>query len=61
MVNQPPTLLTASQLSQQINISAYTILKYARIGTIPCIRYGRKIVRFELNAVIKSLSQAESR
>lgn len=46
-------LISAAQLSRKLggNPKARTILKHARNGWIPCLKLGKKIVRFDFEKV----------
>ena len=49
------SLLTAEQLAQKLQVRKTTVAHWARIGTIPSVRIGPRIVRFDLAVVYKAL------
>lgn len=49
-------LLTAQALAEALNLSVETIWKYTREGRIPYIKLGSKQYRYQLGAVVETLS-----
>jgi len=49
------SLVTAEQLAQRLQVRKTTVDHWARIGTIPSVRIGPRIVRFDLAVVYKAL------
>ncbi len=52
-------LVTSKEIANQYNVSSRYILKLAAEGSIPCIRIGKKCVRFDMDAVTKILEGGE--
>jgi len=52
-------LLTTEQLATRLKVGAFTVRKWGRIGLIPEVRFGRKVRRYSLSAVISALSTRE--
>jgi excisionase family DNA binding protein len=55
LTNAASALLTAEQLAQKLQVRKTTVAHWARIGTIPSVRIGRRIVRFDPTVVYKAL------
>jgi excisionase family DNA binding protein len=54
-------LMTTSELAEMLKLRPETIRKLARIGKIPSIRLSPKIVRYDPQAVIKSMQKIEAK
>jgi excisionase family DNA binding protein len=52
----PPILLNVRELAARLDITSGTVQDWERLGRIPCIRTGRRVV-FNLDAVIQALRQ----
>ncbi len=52
---QAPALVAAPTIARRISVTPRYILQLAEAGKIPCIRIGRKCVRFEPEAVAAAL------
>lgn len=50
-------LLTPSAVAARLRISRDTVVRWAREGTIPCIRLSTNRLRFEWEAVVAALKQ----
>jgi excisionase family DNA binding protein len=53
----PPAtpLVTTSELAVMLGVTADTIRGWARSGRIPCLRVGRKTLRFDREAVLAAI------
>ena len=51
-------LLTAEELAQKLKVQPTTVQEWARSGRIPSLRLSPKVVRFQLTAVIESLTRS---
>jgi predicted site-specific integrase-resolvase len=51
-------LMDAKQLSRELSVGIETIEGWGRSGKIPRICISRKIIRYDRDAVLSSLSQA---
>ena len=49
-------LLTAAEMAARLRIKPTTLQEWAREGRVPCIRITPKVIRFDAEAVILSLS-----
>jgi len=49
-------LLTAKQLANVWGLRETTIKTWARTGHIPCVRLSARVIRFDLDAATKALS-----
>ena len=54
-------LITTSELAERLGVTSDTIRKWTREGRIPCLRVGRKTLRFDLAAVLDALGYGEPR
>jgi len=54
---QGPRLLTARELARVLCLNEQTLYRMARRGEIPCVRIGRKAIRFDLEQVRGTLEQ----
>ena len=50
-------IVTAKELAEELNLKPRTIRAWARQRKIPSLRISPKVVRFDLEAVIRVLSQ----
>jgi len=41
-------LVSAKELAARVGVHVKTVLKYARCGILPCIRFSKRCVRFDL-------------
>lgn len=53
-------LITTGELARRLGVTSDTIRKWTRDRRIPCLRVGRKTLRFDLAAVLVVLEHAES-
>jgi len=53
--NSEEPLVSSSVIAKRYNVSSRYILKLAADGDIPCVRIGKKCVRFDAIAVAKQL------
>jgi len=68
-VNQTPSdraqhsnrLLTAQEIAAFMQIKPKTIYNWVSLGIIPCIRFNRRLVRFELGMVQKWFAEYEQK
>lgn len=44
-------LLTAKQLAEKLAINYQAVLRWTRDGTIPAIKFGKRVYRYDLNKV----------
>jgi hypothetical protein len=51
------TVYTARQLGKRMGLSTRTVLDLARRGVIPCVRFNARVIRFDLEAVMRELQQ----
>lgn len=58
--SNPPTLATAEQLASAFSMSLQQIWRLQRQGRIPCVRLGRRTLRFNLAEVAAAL-EAQTR
>ena len=56
----PPTLTTAEQLAEAFSMSLQQIWRLQRQGRIPCVRLGRRTLRFNTAEVAAAL-EAQTR
>ncbi|MCE9590083.1 MAG: helix-turn-helix domain-containing protein [Planctomycetes bacterium] len=49
-------LLTAPELAKRLRVSPDTVRAWARRGSIPTLRLSPKVIRYNLDAVLKALS-----
>jgi len=52
-------LITTSELAERLGVTSETIRKWTREGRIPCLRIGRKTLRFDLAAVLDTFGYGE--
>lgn len=55
--DQGPRLFTARELARVLCLNEQTLYRMARRGEIPCVRIGRKAIRFDLEQVREALEQ----
>jgi excisionase family DNA binding protein len=48
-------ILTTRELAQLLKVSPYTVYTWARGGKLPVLRIGRRVLRFELDGVLRAL------
>ena len=48
-------LVSSTEIAKRYNVSSRYILKLAAEGTIPCVRIGKKCVRFDAQKVAKEI------
>jgi excisionase family DNA binding protein len=53
--------LTPSELAGLLRVRPSTISSWAREGRIPCLRFSKGVVRFDLDAVTAALKSASDR
>jgi len=58
---EPARLITTGELAQRLGVTSDTIRKWTRDRRIPCLRVGRKTLRFDLAAVLVALEHGETR
>ena len=49
-------LLDPDEMAAVSNMDRLAVLRLAREGKIPCVRFSRKAIRFDLDAVLEALS-----
>jgi excisionase family DNA binding protein len=52
-------LLTAAELAARLRVKSTTIREWEREGVIPSIRINSKVIRYDVEAVIKALSDRQ--
>lgn len=57
----PSALLTKHDVARQLEVNDQTVLKWARLGDLDCIRLGHRTVRFTQAAVAKFLARKGAR
>lgn len=55
-----PVHHTTRELAEALRVCPATIRRWTSSGRIPCIRLSRRIVRYDLAAVIRALSSADA-
>lgn len=55
----PAPFLNPVQLADRLGVSPSTIRVWVRERRIPCLRANRKVIRFELDAVLRALREGE--
>jgi len=50
------TLVKAAQVAKGYDVTSRYILQLAAEGKIPCLRLGKKCIRFDVDAVSKALN-----
>ncbi|MFH1764910.1 MAG: helix-turn-helix domain-containing protein [Gemmatimonadota bacterium] len=55
-----PRLATAEEIAAELGIARPTVYRLCRSETIPHVRIGRRIIRFDLNAVAEWLQAGGS-
>lgn len=55
-----PELLTAQEVAQKLRVRPNTVKAWAREGIIPRVRLSHKVVRYDYDAVVRSLTARES-
>ena len=56
-----PQLMTAQEIAAFLRISPKTVYNWVSLGIIPCIRFNRRLVRFERKRVVEWLAQYEQK
>lgn len=59
MQNDASTLLTAAELAEALKVSRRTIGNFTKSRRIPCLRLGRRCVRYDLAKVREALVKYE--
>lgn len=54
-------LLTARELGSRLRVSPETVRAWGRRGFIPTVRLSRKVIRFNLQAVLEARSAAPAK
>ena len=54
-------LLTAEELAVRLKVGPETVKAWARSGQIPVIRFSRKVLRFDIEAVRCAIAERGSR
>jgi len=54
-------ILTAAELAKRLNLKPETIRGWARQGLIPSLRPTAKVLRFEMNRVLKAMERITER
>lgn len=49
-------LLTTSEIAKRVKVSPTTIRSWTRRGLIPAVRLSRKVIRFNLDAVLAAVA-----
>lgn len=61
--NRQPTpigeLLTKEELAARLKVPLNYVIVLRKSGKIPCIRFGHRTIRFELDRVLQALRSAE--
>ena len=52
---------TAGDLSDLLGVKTSTILRWAQTGVIPCLRFSRRVIRFDISEVEKALKRRAQR
>jgi excisionase family DNA binding protein len=60
-MDQTTDLLTARELGKRFRVAPDTVREWARRGSIPTVRLSRKVIRFDLQAVLAALSAARTK
>jgi predicted DNA-binding transcriptional regulator AlpA len=60
LLTNPPTLVTAEKLAEAFSLTLQQVWRLQRQGRIPCVRLGRRTLRFNLNEVAAAL-EAQTR
>jgi excisionase family DNA binding protein len=55
IVEQAPEFVAAPVIARRLSVTGRYILQLAVQGRIPCLRLGKKCVRFDANAVAAAL------
>lgn len=55
IVEQAPEFVAAPVIARRLSVTGRYVLQMAEQGRIPCVRLGRKCVRFSPEAVAKAL------
>ncbi len=50
-------LLSVRQLAERLNVREGTIYMWVKLGKVPCLRLGRRTIRFSENAIELWLQQ----
>jgi len=50
-------LLTAEELAVRLKVRPETVKAWARSGRIPVIRFSRKVLRFDIEAVSRTIAE----
>lgn len=57
--NDQPALLKQAQLARALNVSSRCLDNWKRSKKIPCVKVGKRCVRFSLSAVLRALAKYE--
>jgi excisionase family DNA binding protein len=60
-MDEKTEILTAEKLARRLEVTPDTIRGWARAGKIPTIRLSRKVIRFDLHAVMAALGTSSSK
>ncbi|MEW6249647.1 MAG: helix-turn-helix domain-containing protein [Planctomycetota bacterium] len=58
-MEQEPKILTVAQLAAHLHVKPETVRVWSRAGLIPRIRISRKLVRYDLAAVLAALTKRD--
>lgn len=47
----PPEFLTANQVADLLCVQPATVRRWARIGKLPCVRLGKRAIRFRFRSI----------
>jgi excisionase family DNA binding protein len=50
-VAEPRSLMTTRDVAELLRIDPYTVRRWAQHGTLPCLRLGERVIRFDPDAV----------
>ena len=54
-------LLTADELAKRLRVQPSTVKIWARMGRIPAVRVLPKVVRFDLDEVVRAIRERDER
>jgi excisionase family DNA binding protein len=60
-MEQATELLTARELAKRLRVSPETVRAWARRGNIPTLRLSPKVIRYNAEAVLATLSAASAK
>ncbi len=52
-----PALVGAREVAERLDVTVGTVNRWVRTGRIPCVRPSRRIVRFDMDAVLAAFSK----